>query len=66
MKTLKDYIRTNAHPEGSIVEGYRLEDTLGFCTEYMKQYKVTTQRVWDATEDATMNDEVLSTHDSKK
>jgi len=66
MKTLKDYVRTFAHPEGSIAEGYRLEDTLDFCTEYMKQYKGTTQRVWDVMEDATMNDEVLSAHDSKK
>ena len=38
MKTLKDYIRIDAHPEGSIAEGYRTEDTLGFCTEYMKDY----------------------------
>ena len=36
MKTLKDYVRTFAHPEGSIVEGYRMDDTLGFCTEYMR------------------------------
>jgi len=36
MKTLKDYIRTYAHLEGSIAEGYRMDDTLGFCTEYMK------------------------------
>ena len=39
MKTLKDYVRTYAHPEGNIAEGYRLEDTLGFCTEYMKQHR---------------------------
>ena len=66
MKTLKDYVRTHAHLEGSIAEGYRMEDTLGFCTEYMKQYWGTSQRVWDAMEDVTMNDEVLSPHESKK
>jgi len=66
MKTLKDYVRTYAHPKGSIAEGYRLEDTLGFCTKYMKQYRGTTQRVWDAMEDAMMNDEVLSAYDSRK
>jgi len=43
MKTLKDYIRMYAHPEGNIAEGYHLEDTLGFCTKYMKQYRGTTQ-----------------------
>jgi len=63
MKTLKDYVYTYAHPEGSMAEGYRIEDTLGFCTEYMKQYRGTTQRVWDAMEDPTMNNEVLSLHE---
>jgi len=66
MKTLKDYVRTYAHSKGSIVEGYRMEDTLDFYTEYIKQYKGFTQRVWDALKDATMNDEVLPSHSSKK
>lgn len=66
MKTLKDYVRTYAHPEGSIAEGYRMDDTLGFCTEYMKQYQGTAHRVWDADEDATMNDEVLRSHNRMK
>jgi hypothetical protein len=35
MKTLKDYVRTFARPEGSMAEGYAMEDCLGFCTEYM-------------------------------
>jgi hypothetical protein len=59
MKTLKDYVRTYAHPEGSIAEGYRNEDTLGFCTEYMKDYEGTAERVWDAEEDAIMTDKVI-------
>lgn len=66
MKTLKDYVWTYTHPEGSIAKGYRMEDSLGFCTEYMKQYKGTNQWVWDNTEDVIMHDEVLSSHDSKK
>jgi len=66
MKTLKDYVCTYAHPDGSIVEGYRMEDTLGFYTEYMKQYHRTTHRVWNAMEDAIMNDEVLPTHEGRK
>ena len=45
MKTLKDYVRTFAHPEGSIAEGYRLDETLDFCTEYMRQYTRTMHRV---------------------
>ena len=59
MKTLKDYVRTTAHPKRSMVEGYRLEDTLGFCTEYMQRHSKTTHRVWNPNEDAIMNDEIL-------
>lgn len=66
MKTLKDHVRALAHPEGSIAEGYRMEDALGFCTEYMKQYRGTTHRIWDPMEDARMNDEVLSCQQHKK
>jgi len=66
MKTLKNYVRTYAHPEGSIAEGYTIEDTLGFYTEYMKQYHGTMQHVWDATEDPTMNDEIIPTNESKR
>ena len=66
MKTLKDYVRTLAYPEGSIAEGYRMEDTLGFCTEYMKQYKVTTHRVWDPTEEPAMNDKILTRNEHTK
>jgi hypothetical protein len=33
MKSVKDYIRTKARPEGNMAEVYVMEDTLGFCTE---------------------------------
>jgi hypothetical protein len=66
MKTLKDYVRTFAHPEGSIAEGYQMDNTLGFCTEYMHQYRGTTHRVWDVEEDAIMNDEILRCNSQQK
>jgi len=66
MKTLKDYVYTYAHLEGSIAEGYRMDDTLGFYTEYMKQYRGTTHQVWDSMEDAIMNDEVLPANKPRK
>ena len=59
MKTLKDYVRTFAHPKGSIMEGYQMDDTLGFCIEYMRQYKGTAHHIWDAKEEPIMNDEIL-------
>jgi hypothetical protein len=48
MKTLKDYVCTKARPEGSMAEGYAMDDTLGFCTEYMTRFTSTTRRVWDS------------------
>lgn len=59
MKSLKDYVRTNARPEGSMAEGYRMEETLGFCTEYMTRYEGTSRRVWDKDEDQSMYDEIV-------
>ncbi len=66
LKTLKDYVRTYARPEGSIAEGYRMEDALGFCTEYMTRFKGTIHRVWDNMEDPTMNDEVVRGNERTK
>ena len=47
MKSLKDFVRTKARPEGSMAEGYMMDDTLGFCTEYMTRLTATRRRVWD-------------------
>ena len=66
MITLKDYVRTFAHPEGSIAEGYQMDDTLGFCTKYMCQYRGPMRRVWDANEDAIMNDKILRCNSQQK
>jgi len=58
MKTLKDFVKMYTHLEGSIVEGYRMDDTMRFCTEYMKQYTGTTQHVWDIDVDPIMTNEI--------
>jgi hypothetical protein len=59
MKTLKDYMRTFSRPEGRMAEGYSMEETLGFCTEYMSHLTATKKRFWDQDEDQSMIDEVL-------
>lgn len=33
---LKGYVRNKGHPEGSIAEGYLLEECLTFCSRYME------------------------------
>jgi hypothetical protein len=58
-KGLKAFVRNLAKPEGSIAQGYEMEEALGFITEYMAHYQPTTRRVWDDKEDPTMTDEVL-------
>lgn len=58
-KTLKGYVRNLAKPEGSIAQGYQVEQALGFITEYMSEYNITTRRVWDDQEEPVMVDEIL-------
>ena len=58
-KTLKGYVRNLAKPEGNIAQGYEIEEALGFITEYMSEYNITSRRVWDDKEEPTMVDEIL-------
>jgi hypothetical protein len=36
MVVLKGYVRTRAHPEGSMIEGYTTEDIMECSVDYMK------------------------------
>ena len=42
-----------------MAEGYVVMEALGYCTEYMQEYTVTTRRVRDDKEDPSMYDEIL-------
>ncbi|XP_070047702.1 uncharacterized protein [Nicotiana tomentosiformis] len=33
--TLKNYVRSRSHPEGSITEGYWIEECMTFCSRYL-------------------------------
>ena len=35
LRTLKGYVRNKAHPEGSIAEGYILEECMTFCSRFV-------------------------------
>lgn len=59
MRCLKNYARNMARPEASIAEGYSLDETLGFVTEYLQRFNVTRRRVWDAQEDEGVASEVM-------
>jgi hypothetical protein len=58
-KGLKSFVRNLAKPEGSMAQGYQVEEALRFLTEYMSTYTPTSRRVWDDQEDPTMTDEIL-------
>ena len=36
MKTLEKYVLNHARPEGSIAEGYVVNEALTFCSKYLK------------------------------
>jgi hypothetical protein len=35
LSTVKGYVRNKTHPEGSIAEGYILEECLAFCSRFL-------------------------------
>jgi hypothetical protein len=39
LAVLKSYVRNHAHPEGSIMEGYTLEEVVECCVDYVKDGK---------------------------
>ena len=58
-KGLKSFVRNLAKPEGNMAQGYHVEEALGFITEYMSTYTLTSRRVWDNQVDPTITDEIL-------
>jgi len=59
MKSLKTYVRNMARHEGSMVEGYTMEEAIKFYTEYMQNFKTIEHQVWDDYENQNMYDEML-------
>jgi hypothetical protein len=40
LAVLKSYVRNRAHPEGSIIEGYTIEEVVECCVNYVKDGKM--------------------------
>ncbi len=59
IKILKGFVQNKTRLKGSMVEGYALEEALGFCIEYIQGFIATRKRVWDDKEDPNMIDEML-------
>jgi hypothetical protein len=44
LRTLKGYVRNKAHPEGSIAEGYILEECMTFCCRFVEDIETKLDR----------------------
>ena len=59
LKTLKGYVRLRSNPQGSMAQGYIMDEAMGFCTEYMQHCSGSERRVWDDKEEPAMNSKVM-------
>jgi hypothetical protein len=40
LKTFKVYVRNKVRPKASMAKGYIYDETIGFVTEYMQEFKI--------------------------
>lgn len=66
MGVLKKYVRNRSLPEGSMAEGYIVEEALGLCTEFLQGFQHTRTRVWDAEEEPGISGVELEGHGSAR
>jgi hypothetical protein len=59
MKVFKGYVRNRSRPEASMAEGYMVDETIGFVTKYLQNFRHVRQRIWDADEKEGVYGEVL-------
>ena len=66
MGVLKKYVRNRTLPEGSMAEGYIVEEALGLCTEFLQGFRHTRTRVWDVQEEPGISGVELEGHGSAR
>lgn len=70
LRTLKGYVHNKAHPEGSIAEGYILEECMMFCSRFVQGMPTKiSQSEWHAdggTDEPPTEISILSTVDYTK
>jgi len=59
MKVFKGYVRNRSRPEASMAKGYFLDETIGFVTEYLQDFRHVRRRIWDAYEEEGVYGEVV-------
>jgi hypothetical protein len=55
LRTLKGYVRSKAYPEGSIAEGYILDECMTFCSRFLEDVDTKMKRP-ERHESATVNE----------
>ena len=59
MKVLKTFVCNKEKPEGSMCEGYLMQEAIGFYTKYIKDFSSVNRHVWDDDENERVAGEVL-------
>lgn len=65
MKVLKGFVRQKARPEGSMAEGWLVQESMYYVTEYLTTIHPTAPRMWSDEEDEKMIGEVLQGNGKK-
>lgn len=58
LKTLKDFVRQRARPEGSMAEGWLVQESFVYISEYLSRVDPSMPRLWSNEEDARMESNV--------
>jgi len=59
LKTFKAYVQNKVRPEASMAKGYIYDETIGFVTKYMQEFKHVRCRIWDTYEKEGVCGEML-------
>ena len=52
LKVLKGFVRQYSHPEGSMGEGYIVQESFFYASEYLSEMDPSAPRMWDADKDS--------------
>ena len=66
MKVLKQFVRQTARPEGSMVEGYMVFQTMVHLSEYLPQLHLEAPRLWGYNQPQSFEGEKLEGQGTSK
>lgn len=66
LKTLKGFVRQRACPEGSMAEGWLIQESLVYITKFLTKENFTMPALWTMEDDSRVAGEVLQGNDKEK